>query len=113
MTEDLWVVSKDHAWAVQSDLHGIVEEGFDCRAAAQHFIDDRRAAEAAEAEEAQRVEAETYAAESAMLDSIYREIARQYDADLSTDHPRNNAVKRALRALDSISVPVSEDREAA
>jgi hypothetical protein len=111
--EDLWIISKDHAWAVQSDLHGIVEEGFDCRAAAQHFIDDRRAAEAAEAEEAQRVEAEAYADESKMLDSIYREIARKYDADLSADHPRNNAVKLALRAIDGISVPMSDDREAA
>jgi hypothetical protein len=34
-------------------------------------------------------------------------------ADLPADHPRNNAVKLALRALDTISVPVSEDREAA
>jgi hypothetical protein len=44
-TEDLWIVPLDHAWAVRSDREGIVSEGHDCRASAQDFIDERRAAE--------------------------------------------------------------------
>ena len=54
-----------------------------------------------------------YRAESDMLDAIFREVSRRYDADLPEADPRNRAVKMALAALDSISVPVSEDRVAA
>lgn len=82
----------------------------DCEAeaifAAQDDANER--ADLAEAEDA-----ENYRIESEMLDRIYRQVSYLDDADLPEDHPRRRAVKLALAALDSISVPVSEDRQAA
>jgi hypothetical protein len=108
-TEDLWIVPLDHAWAVRSDREGIVSEGHDCRASAQDFIDERRAAEdeARAADEAQQQA--DYMAECEMLDAIFREVSRRYDCDLPEAHPRNRAVKLALEALDGISKPIAAD----
>lgn len=44
---DYWVTALDGAWAVRS-AHGLEAEGFDCMAAARHWIEEREAEEADE-----------------------------------------------------------------
>lgn len=110
VTEDLWIERLDGAFAVRSNIGGIVSEGHECRQSAHDWIAEYRSEQA----EAAAAEAEDYAAESAMLDEIYRQVSCRLDADLPADHPRNNAVRLALKALDGISAPTSHDvREAA
>lgn len=113
MAEDLWIVSLDHAWAVQSDREGIVSEGHDCRASAQDFIDERRAAEdeALMADEAEQQA--SYMAEQRELDEIYRLIARKYDADLPETAPINRAVRLSLDAIDRLGRSAPAMSEAA
>lgn len=74
----------------------------DCEADAAFAAQEHAEQGMSEAEKA-----ESYAVESEMLDSIFREVSRRYDADLAADHPKNRAVRLALRAIDTISVPVS------
>lgn len=107
---DYWVVSLNHAWAVQSDDRGIEEEGFDCRQSAQDWIDERRAEEA-EAEAAQLAE---YLAQEREKDLIYRQVAALYIADEPATHPRNFAVREVLDAIDSLGRSSTDEvREAA
>ncbi len=44
---DYWVTALDGAWAVRS-TRGLEAEGFDCIAAARHWIEEREAEEADE-----------------------------------------------------------------
>ncbi|WP_043346145.1 hypothetical protein [Methylobacterium sp. B1] len=44
---DRWIIPLDGAWAVRSAF-GIEAEGFDCTAAARHWIEEREAEEADE-----------------------------------------------------------------
>ncbi|KTS07924.1 hypothetical protein SB2_02850 [Methylobacterium radiotolerans] len=44
---DRWIIPLDRAWAVRS-ARGIEAEGFDCIAAARHWIEEREAEEADE-----------------------------------------------------------------
>ncbi|MBE7203311.1 MAG: hypothetical protein INR70_36705 [Parafilimonas terrae] len=47
ITSDYWLAPLDGAWAVLS-ARGIEAEGFDCTAAARHWIEEREAEEADE-----------------------------------------------------------------
>lgn len=44
---DYWIISLDRTWAVRS-ARGMEAEGFDCIAAARHWIEEREAEEADE-----------------------------------------------------------------
>lgn len=99
-----------------SSHRGLVVELIDCVAEAINYRDEYQAeADAAVAAEQAELAAQDadYRAESDMLDAIYREVARKYDAGLPETAPANRAVKLALEAINGISKPAVEMAEAA
>lgn len=94
-----------------NDRTGVVEvELIDCIGEARNYRDEYTAAalenEAAEQADLAAQDAD-YRAESDMLDRIYREVARKYDAGMPETAPANRAVKLVLEAIDGISKPVA------
>lgn len=57
LSEDRWIVILDRAYAVRS-ARGLEAEGFDCIAAARHWIEEREAEEADELAEIADCEAD-------------------------------------------------------